>query len=60
MWGEKTACGSIAVFLVAVFTMYDVGDWVTRIFLGIAITIGEAVGGDYDNLCIAAVSIGAW
>ena len=56
--GDKTIFGSLAVFIVTFFTASV--DNQNRYYVALASTIGEAIGGKYDNLVVAVIAIGAW
>lgn len=62
-YGSKTVCGSAAVFLVTFATLrifYPPMTLALLLLLSVAAMLAEAVGGSYDNLCLAAVVIGGY
>ena len=58
--GPKTVAGSCAVFLLTYLTIAYECTVLQRAGLAAAATVAEAVGGDYDNLAIAAVVLVGW
>ena len=57
---EKTVAGSLAVFTI---THATIGYSVTssqRLLLAALATVGEALGGEFDNLVLAAVVFLGW
>jgi dolichol kinase len=55
--GSKTIAGSFAVFLVTFASLYKPIETVPRLAVSSLATVGEAIGGPYDNLVIALVVI---
>lgn len=57
--GEKTICGSTAVFIVTFLSLTPLVPLTLsgRVLVALLATIGEAIGGAYDNIVIAAVVI---
>lgn len=55
--GTKTVAGSMAVFIVTFVTLSSPQDTVTRLAVSVLATLGEALGGAYDNLVIALVVV---
>ncbi len=59
-YDQKTIAGTLAVFIFTYFTiMFEVSNS-ARITIATAAAFVEAIGGEYDNLGIAAVVICAW
>ena len=58
-FGDKTVAGTFAVFLVAFWTL-AVRELAPRVALAALTALVEAIGGRYDNLFIAIVSIFGW
>ena len=58
--GPKTVAGSCAVFALTYLTIAYECTVIQRAGLAAAATVAEAVGGDYDNLAIAAVVLVGW
>lgn len=60
IYKSKTLFGSIAVFSFTYMTLsYDAGPR-EKALISLAATIGEALGGEWDNAVIAAVVMGGW
>jgi hypothetical protein len=57
--GSKTVAGSFAVFLATYLSLHSPAQPVPRVFVAALAALGEAVGGAYDNLVIAAVVVAA-
>jgi dolichol kinase len=55
--GSKTIAGSLAVFLVTFASLYKPVEPFNRAAVALLATIGEAIGGPYDNLVIALVVV---
>ena len=55
--GSKTLAGSVAVFVVTFASLYSPRDPLTRGAVALLATLGEALGGAYDNLVIALVVV---
>ena len=58
--GEKTICGSAAVFLLTFVTISYPCTVLERVLISSAATFAEALGGEYDNLALAAVVLMGW
>jgi hypothetical protein len=58
--GRKTICGSAAVFMLALLSLPGSLPVLPRLTIAAFATLGEAVGGAYDNLLVALVSVGGW
>jgi len=61
--GKKTVGGSAAVFFVSAGTLlalYPPMSLAFLVALSAAATLAEAIGGSYDNLCLAAAVIGGY
>jgi hypothetical protein len=59
-YGKKTIVGSAAVFVMTFVTITFTSSVYERLVISSAATFVEAIGGDYDNLGIAAVVLYAW
>merc|ERR1712195_25806 len=59
-YGQKSVCGSLAVFLLTFCTISFPCDLIERIAIANAATIAEAFGGDYDNLALATTVLIGW
>jgi dolichol kinase len=55
--GSKTIFGSLAVFCVTFLTLFSPVEPAARVGVALLATVGEAIGGPYDNLVIALVVI---
>ena len=55
--GSKTIAGSLAVVIVTVATLFQPIETIPRLAVSLLATLGEAIGGPYDNLVIALVVI---
>ena len=55
--GSKTIAGSLAVFIVTFATLFQPIETIPRLAVSLLATLGEAIGGPYDNLVIALVVI---
>ena len=51
--GQKTIAGSTAVFVVTFLALHRPAEPLPRLFVALLATLGEAIGGAYDNLVIA-------
>ena len=59
-WGEKTVCGSAAVYALTFATILYPCTLSQRAAIACAAALAEAVGGAYDNLALAAVVLLGW
>ncbi|GMI43323.1 hypothetical protein TrCOL_g6052 [Triparma columacea] len=60
VYGSKTLFGSMAVGgFTYLCVMYECKGW-ERLVISAAATVGEAIGGEWDNAVIAAVVLGGW
>ena len=59
-YGQKSVCGSLAVFTLTFCTISFPCNLIERIAIANAATIAEAFGGDYDNLALAATVLIGW
>ena len=57
--GSKTVAGSLAVFLATFLSLHAPVQTMPRVFVSLLAALGEAFGGAYDNLVIAAVVVAA-
>ena len=57
--GDKTVFGSAAVFIATLFSA-SVHSENSRLLVAITATLGEAIGGSFDNLLIAAIVISSY
>ena len=55
--GEKTVAGSVAVFVLTFLSLYSPAALPSRLAVAALATVGEAVGGAFDNLTIAMIVI---
>ena len=60
VWSNKTLWGSTACVLVTYFSVGFECEWWQRAVIGLAASVAEAVGGEYDNACIGVVVISGW
>ena len=62
--GEKTLLGSLAVFVVTLLSSSAVvskgGGWGERLAVAAGAMWAELIGGDYDNLALAAIVLASW
>lgn len=59
-YGNKTICGSAAVLLLTYASLGYTASPAARLVIAVAAMVGEAVGGSYDNLLVAAVVVIGW
>jgi len=59
-YGSKTVLGSLAVFAVTWLTITYSCSPAARLLIAAAACVAEAVGGEYDNLALAAVVLVGW
>ena len=57
---KKTVCGTFAVFVFTYLTITFEASGFARRAIAASAAVVEALGGDYDNLCIAAVVLAGW
>ena len=57
---NKTVAGSAAVLLFTFASISYQCSTAERVMISVAAALAEAVGGEYDNLCLAAVVLVAW
>ena len=57
---RKTVAGSLAVLLFTYFSIMFPCTILQKWSIAVAAAVAEAVGGDYDNLVLAAVVLGSW
>ena len=60
VYGQKTACGSLAVLLATFATTTYPCSLAARTLIAASAALAEALGGAYDNLAIAVVVIAGW